>query len=338
MKKVYFSKTGNQFKANLHCHTTYSDGVLTPEEVKKAYVEKGYQIIAYTDHNVMYDHCDLNDENFLAMIGSEIDVYQPDGYPKKPCYHINFYPRKSGQTAIPCYNPAHIRHGKLKEELRRIQAHIGGEDFVRTYENMPDVIEEYTKAGYITQINHPVWSLQTAQDYIPLKNVTMLELYNYGNIVAGYNEENTRLWDELLRAGVNWVATASDDNHNEAPFGSPWCDSFGGFTVIQADALTQEAVVEALEAGKCYASTGPLFRHIELEDGVLRIECSPVKKIMVSTGARKGFAAYPKNGEKTLTSAEINLAPLVEGSYARITLIDSEGNCAWSQPIFDYKN
>lgn len=337
MKKIYFSKNGNQFKANLHCHTTYSDGVLTPEEIKKVYVEKGYQIVAYTDHNVMFDHADLNDENFLAMIGSEIDVYQPNGYPKLPCFHINFYPRKSGQTAIPCYNPKHIRHGKLIEELRRTQAHIGGEDFERTYENMPEVINAYAAAGYITQINHPLWSLQSARDYLPLKNVTLLEIYNHGNIVVGYDEINTQLWDELLRAGVNWVATASDDNHNEAPFGSPRCDSFGGFTVIQAESLTQEAVVKALEEGKCYASTGPLFHHIELEDGKLRVECSPVKKIMVNTGARKAFAAYPQAGQSTLEGAEIDLAPLVEGSYARVTLIDAEGKRAWSQPIYDYK-
>lgn len=338
MKKVYFSKTGNKFKANLHSHTTYSDGVLTPEEAKKIYKEKGYQIVAFTDHNVMYDHCDLNDENFLAMIGSEIDVYKPDGYPKKECFHINFYPRKSGQTAIPCYNPKHIRHGKLVEELRRTQAHIGGEDFERTYENMPDVINAYAAAGYITQINHPVWSLQTAKDYLNLQNVTMLEIYNHGNFVSGYDEFDTQLWDELLRAGVKWVATSSDDNHNEAPLDSPWSDSFGGFTVIQADELTQESVVKALEEGKCYASTGPTFESIELEDGKLRVECSPVRKIMVNTGARKGFAAYPQKGEETLTSAEFNLGLLVEGSYARVTLIDTEGNRAWSQPIFDYRD
>ena len=338
MKKIYFSKTGNQFKANLHCHTTYSDGVLTPEEVKKIYKEKGYQIVAYTDHNVMYDHSDLNDENFLAMIGSEIDVYKPDGYPKEACYHINFYPRASGQTAIPCYNPKHIRHGKLIEELRRTQAHIGGEDFVRTYENMPQVINAYAEAGYIAQINHPVWSLQTARDYLPLKNVTLLEIYNHGNFVSGYDEFDTQLWDELLRAGVRWVATSSDDNHNEAPLDSHWSDSFGGFTVIQAEKLTQEAVVKALEEGKCYASTGPLFQHIEMEDGKLRVECSPVRKIMVNTGGRKGFAAYPQKGQDTLTSAEFDLSNLVEGVYARITLIDAEGNRAWSQPIFDYRN
>ena len=39
------------YKANLHCHTVFSDGKMTPEEVKKNYQEKGYQVLAITDHD-----------------------------------------------------------------------------------------------------------------------------------------------------------------------------------------------------------------------------------------------------------------------------------------------
>lgn len=34
-------ETGTFYKANLHCHTIHSDGRLTPEEVKKAYMDEG---------------------------------------------------------------------------------------------------------------------------------------------------------------------------------------------------------------------------------------------------------------------------------------------------------
>lgn len=40
------------YKANLHCHTTLSDGKLTPEEIKEAYKSRGYQVVAFTDHRV----------------------------------------------------------------------------------------------------------------------------------------------------------------------------------------------------------------------------------------------------------------------------------------------
>ena len=77
MKKHLLPEGGAWYKANLHCHSTISDGKLTPEELKKVYTEKGYSIIAYTDHNVMLDHSDLNDENFLALVGYELDVSEP---------------------------------------------------------------------------------------------------------------------------------------------------------------------------------------------------------------------------------------------------------------------
>ena len=35
MKKYLIKKTGKFYKANLHCHTTVSDGAKTPEEIKK---------------------------------------------------------------------------------------------------------------------------------------------------------------------------------------------------------------------------------------------------------------------------------------------------------------
>ena len=35
MKKFLLPESGNYYKANLHCHSTYSDGRLTPEELKE---------------------------------------------------------------------------------------------------------------------------------------------------------------------------------------------------------------------------------------------------------------------------------------------------------------
>lgn len=53
MKKYLLPETGNFYKANLHCHSTVSDGELTVEEIKKIYTEQGYSIVAYTDHEVL---------------------------------------------------------------------------------------------------------------------------------------------------------------------------------------------------------------------------------------------------------------------------------------------
>jgi hypothetical protein len=38
-------------KGGLHIHTTCSDGALTPQEIADAYAERGYDFIAFTDHD-----------------------------------------------------------------------------------------------------------------------------------------------------------------------------------------------------------------------------------------------------------------------------------------------
>ena len=58
----------NYYKANLHCHSTLSDGSCTPEELKEIYKKHGYSIIAYTDHDVFISHksIELGFNNYLV--------------------------------------------------------------------------------------------------------------------------------------------------------------------------------------------------------------------------------------------------------------------------------
>ena len=45
-------ESGRFYKANLHTHTTISDGSYTPEQIKEHYKAHGYSVVAYTDHDV----------------------------------------------------------------------------------------------------------------------------------------------------------------------------------------------------------------------------------------------------------------------------------------------
>ena len=74
MKQYLIPESGHFYKANMHCHTTCSDGRLTPAEIKEHYKAHGYSVVAYTDHEVMVDHSDLNDGEFLAITGYELET------------------------------------------------------------------------------------------------------------------------------------------------------------------------------------------------------------------------------------------------------------------------
>ena len=73
MKKILLGKHAF-YKANLHTHTNISDGQMSPQEIKSIYKEKGYFVVAFTDHEVFVPHNDLTDENFLAINSYEIAV------------------------------------------------------------------------------------------------------------------------------------------------------------------------------------------------------------------------------------------------------------------------
>ena len=79
------------FKANLHTHTTVSDGKFTPEEVKEIYKSRGYQILAFTDHEKFISHQELNDTDFLALDSYELSITETDPGKKVECYHLNLF-------------------------------------------------------------------------------------------------------------------------------------------------------------------------------------------------------------------------------------------------------
>ena len=54
-----------QKKANLHIHTTYSDGSATFSDIVKQAKDKNYNVIAITDHNTVQGHLDFPDENVI---------------------------------------------------------------------------------------------------------------------------------------------------------------------------------------------------------------------------------------------------------------------------------
>ena len=67
-------------KGGLHTHTTCSDGELTPQEVARAYEERGFDFIAFTDHDYLLkpNHREIYSQVKTDMIlfhGIELTVF-----------------------------------------------------------------------------------------------------------------------------------------------------------------------------------------------------------------------------------------------------------------------
>lgn len=84
MKRVLIDKEKKFYKANLHTHSTYSDGRLSVEEIKESYKKRGYSVVAFTDHEHLIDNSHLNDEDFLAITSCEVAIKEfPSSRPLK---------------------------------------------------------------------------------------------------------------------------------------------------------------------------------------------------------------------------------------------------------------
>lgn len=335
MKHYFLPENGNFYKANLHCHSNYSDGKLSPEELKKLYKENGYSVLAITDHEAIFDHGYLDDEDFLTIPGYEKEnngasPFEGDWNMVKTC-HLCFYPKDRNNINCICFDPDFV-HPKFKwmhdPELKSKVSYLGEpwKCFDYSVEGVNHIISEANKYGFLVTLNHLEWSYEDYEQFIRYEGMFATEIYNNASF-----EYNDRCYDMLLRRGKRIYCVAADDNHNGSPQDSVYSDSCGGYVMIKADALKHESIISALEKGNFYSSTGPQIKSLYLEDGKIHLECSDAKAIIMYTGNRLKRVLKAEPGT-ALTSAEFSAKGIFE--YFRIEVRDFEGNKAFSNAYF----
>jgi len=336
--KKYLLPNSNSYKANLHCHSTITDGVWTPEQIKEEYQKRGYSIVAYTDHSMMIDHHKkLSDDKFLALRGYEAGIAQAakDKTTKtiRTC-HICVIALDPDNLVQPCYNQKGIDHWKHYNKPAVDWVIYDKEKPEFEFFYSPEVIsrfmEECSKEGFFVTYNHPSWSMETCDQYLNYHGMHAVEMCNYGCYEAGYEDYNPYIYDQILRGGERIYCIGADDNHNRGE--NPEHDSFGAFTVIRAEKLDYKTITDAMLRGDMYASQGPEIHSLYIEDGKLYVTSSEAKRIYISTEQRYSSCVYGKCGE-CITSAVFDLPE--DYGYVRVTVEDKEGHHANTRAYFE---
>jgi len=177
-----FMAPGQWYQANLHTHTTGSDGVLSPAEACALYRANGYALLAITDHNRVTDATHLSGNGLLVVQGAEID---------------------GGRT-------------ELGDTY-----HVVGIDLPADFEapNRDDaqaIIDAINAAGGVCFIAHPYWSSMTVTDLMRVERYVGLEVYNYSCRNIG-KEASPMTWDGVLMRGRQASGLAVDDAHFRYP-------------------------------------------------------------------------------------------------------------------------
>ena len=139
-----------------------------------------------------------------------------------------------------------------------------------------------------------------------------------------------QVWDAILSSGTLVYGIAVDDAHVFKQPGNPNVSGPGrGWVVVRAPRLEARALVEALERGDFYASTG-----VELTDYQVTAAS------MVVTVKKTAFSKYRiqfigKSGKvlKELTDSPATYTFQGDEGYVRAKVFESNGQFAWCQPV-----
>lgn len=306
-KTIYLlPKEGNLYKANLHCHSTVSDGKFTPEQIKEMYLKRGYHAVAYTDHQVCVPHTELTDEGFVALTGVEIAF----GIRQKSSIHVCGISRAPDTTlTIP---------NELSDDVELVNRGI----------------KRLNECDFITTLNHPRWSGMSASVISQIGDVANFEVVNGFEMIQDGYGDSSACFELELRRGRRVSPIAADDSHTMSAPEEAGYEYFRGFTVIKAEKLSYDALISALDSNNFYASTGPMFKNLYIKDGVLHVESSPVSGVYVHGQLYSHRAALIK-GEDSIECAEINVEKILEdSSYLFVQIVDKDGKRAISAPYW----
>ena len=331
--KIILDEKKGYYKANMHCHTTCSDGKLTPEEIKRIYKEQGYSIVAFTDHEHVIDQSHLTNESFLALVGCEAAIKEIPtestltNQQMKVC-HLNFFALNPKNPITPCYNSV-ADHFVTKDAEGKFTPD-GEYDRLYTHKGISDMIKRAHDMGYLVAYNHPSWSLENSFDYLGYAGIDFVEIYNTGCVKEGHTDDE-RVFEDLLLSGRRVFCIAGDDNHNKKPLDSPASDSFGGYIMINEEKLEYSAIMKALWQGRFYVSTGAEIHSVTRDESSVTIKTSSASSIHMRTGGRRCESAFGE-ADSPLTEATFTLRR--EDKFFRFKVIGSDGKIAYSQAYY----
>lgn len=341
MKKYLLPEMGNFYKANLHCHSTISDGKKTPAELKEIYKAKGYSIVAYTDHDILIPHDELTDDSFLALHGVEVGVTEEiDGaiWEEVKTCHICFIGIDPDNITQPCWHRTNYVGGNALLHRHLVKFDENEPDYVRTYtpECISEMMQTAREKGFFVTYNHPTWSKEFYPDYIGYKGMHAFEMFNGGCQAYAYEEYNPRVYDDFLQSGNMIYCIGADDNHNKEPETARRFDSGWAYTVIKAENLEYRTVTDALLKGQFYASEGPEIYDFYVEDDLVTVTTSPADMILATYGTRRGRFALAETPDRPVTKLTFKIDP--RDRYFRVTVVDQKGKhaCTNAYPVADF--
>lgn len=293
------------YKGNLHTHSLWSDGNHFPEMIVDWYASRDYDFLALTEHNIVADHDKwmANDlvvrrggrkalADYRARFGEDWveqemrdgklhvrlkkldeirELFDADEFLLIPAEEI---------TAAFQKKPIHINATNVAHKIPA-QKGTSVTDVMRKTLQAVAAHREENGQPVLVHVNHPNfgWGI-TPQELAEVTEEQFFEVYN-GHPSVNHRGDKTRpsterMWDianttrirDLNAPVLYGMATDDCHNYHNASGSTPG----RGWVMVRATELTAEALIEAMERGDFYASSGVFIDSIETTDRMLALE------------------------------------------------------------------
>ncbi len=316
-KKAPADASPKYVKGNLHTHSLWSDGDDFPEMIADWYKSHGYQFLAMTEHNTLAEG-----DRWIAADGKEPRPQAVAKYrdrfgdrwverkaaKEKPLVRLK--PQSEYRTLfdepgkfliVPAEEithkyakaPVHINAINVRDVFKPID---GGSVEETISVNMRQVADRRAKTGQkvLAILNHPNfgWGVR-AEEMILAEGLRFFEVFNGHPGVRNYGDADhvscEMMWDivNTLRIGKHDLpivyGMATDDAHYYHSYGVGKVNPGRGWVMVKTSHLTSETIVNALEAGDFYSTSGVLLEDIAKVESEYRLTIKQEPGITYST-------------------------------------------------------
>ena len=363
-------------KGNLHTHSFWSDGDDFPEMIIKWYKNNDYQFIALSDHNTMASgdywyrlkekdnqnkvlekyQKSLGDwvETKIDSTGTLVRLKTFKEYQSKLEDPNSFLIIQSEEVTSSFENkPVHINVTNIKEKIEPFKGNSVFEVMQQTIDEVHAQRKKFNIPMF-AHINHPNFGYGiNVEDLKKLNGERFFELYNGHPSVNNEGDDMhmdlETMWDLINISYYNdkkplLLGIATDDSHNYHVKSKNNSNTGRGWVMVNSKKLDTESLINAMEAGDFYSSSGVMLKQVFRDKEKLFIEVEPKQGIdyeIVFMGYRKGSysieelkrvkgnsSSYTFQENDLFVRAKINSTDLKENPPNL-----GETKQAWVQPI-----
>jgi len=340
------------FWGDLHIHSQISDGKGEPEDVYRDAYARGHDFVALTDHSFgraargslserLARLCEVADRfnrpgKFVTIPAGETHYL--------PGTHMNLYFAKGSPARIErlhkAMNAARPEHKVLKAgpEVRAASvkdywAALSGPDFGRLplafpHHTMWIGLKEFAHRDRMRVIEiHSTHGSSETRDQSDISEKMRMKKWRHE---AGKPDQKYSV-RELLADGYEVGFVGGSDSHAGQP-------GTHALTAVWTDKLTREAVLEAIHAQRCYATSGNrtlLQLRVDKDDAFLMLVAGdgPFDRVeMVHNGKVTRIVPASEHPD-FIQSADWRPEILTPGYYY-LRAILADGGLAWSSPVW----